>query len=130
MVQSAKIIISSIQRGLYLSFHGQIEPNTALGKAPPPKRGMGGCINGVYFDFGPALARRLQFISTKRNEKGVGANIDNLHKAGLGQGFGNVDCGMLNQPLASPSCRLYEPEAVGAIGAYAPEGAQRAWRIA
>jgi len=44
-------------------------------------------------------------------------------------GFGNVDCGMLNQPPASPSCRLYEPEAVGAIGAYAPEGAQRAWRI-
>ena len=25
-------------------------------------------------------------------------------------------------PPASPSCRLYEPEAVGAIGAYAPEG--------
>jgi len=25
-------------------------------------------------------------------------------------------------PAASPSCRLYEPEAVGAIGAYAPEG--------
>jgi len=31
--------------------------------------------------------RRLQFISTKRKEKGVGANIDNLQKAGLGQGF-------------------------------------------
>ena len=28
--------------------------------------------------------------------------------------FGIVDCGMLNQPPASPSCRLlYEPEAVG-----------------
>ena len=26
------------------------------------------------------------------------------------------------RPPASPSCRLYEPEAVGAIGAYAPEG--------
>ena len=40
------------------------------------------------FRFRPALARRLQFISTKRKEKEVGANIDNLHKAGLGQGFG------------------------------------------
>ncbi len=26
------------------------------------------------------------------------------------------------RPPASPSCRLYEPEAVGAIRAYAPEG--------
>jgi hypothetical protein len=26
------------------------------------------------------------------------------------------------RPPASPSCRLYEPEAVAAIGAYAPEG--------
>ena len=33
-------------------------------------------------------------LSTEREQKGVGANIDNLHKAGLGQGFGIVDCGM------------------------------------
>jgi len=26
------------------------------------------------------------------------------------------------RPPASPSCRLYEPEAAGAIGTYAPEG--------
>jgi len=26
------------------------------------------------------------------------------------------------RPPASPSYRLYEPEAIGAIGAYAPEG--------
>jgi hypothetical protein len=45
----------------------------------------------------PRRARRLQFISTKRKEKGVGANIDNLHKAGLGQEFGIdsiADCGL------------------------------------
>jgi hypothetical protein len=29
-------------------------------------------------------------------------------------------------PPASPSCRLYEPEAVGAIGAYASEGSGNA----
>jgi hypothetical protein len=29
------------------------------------------------------------------------------------------------RPPASPSCRLYEPEAVGAIGAYAPEGRRK-----
>ena len=34
--------------------------------------------------------------------------------------FSIADCGL--RPPASPSCRLYEPEAVGAIGAYAPEG--------
>ena len=32
----------------------------------------------------------------------------------------NAEVGMW--PPASPSCRLYEPEAVGVIGAYAPEG--------
>jgi hypothetical protein len=35
-------------------------------------------------------------------------------------GVRNGECGM--RPPASPSCRLYEPEAVGAIGVYAPEG--------
>ncbi len=34
--------------------------------------------------------------------------------------MGKVELGM--RPPASPSCRLYEPEAVGAIRAYAPEG--------
>jgi len=29
------------------------------------------------------------------------------------------------RPPASPSCRLYEPEAVGAIWAYAPEGSRK-----
>ena len=32
------------------------------------------------------------------------------------------------RPPASPSCRLYEPEAVGAIGAYAPEGSRKEWK--
>ena len=27
---------------MYLSFHGKIESNTDLDKAPPPKRGIGG----------------------------------------------------------------------------------------
>jgi hypothetical protein len=40
----------------------------------------------------------------------------------------NSEVGM--RPPASPSCRLYEPEAIGAIGAYAPEGRRKkAWRI-
>lgn len=43
--------------------------------------------------FRPALVRRLQFISTGREEKGVGANTDNLHKAVLGQGFRIIDLG-------------------------------------
>jgi hypothetical protein len=34
------------------------------------------------------------------------------------------ECGI--GPPASPSCRLYEPEAVGAIDAYAPEGRRKA----
>jgi hypothetical protein len=33
------------------------------------------------------------------------------------------ECGM--RPPASPSSRLYEPEAVGAIGAYAAEGRRK-----
>jgi hypothetical protein len=40
-------------------------------------------------------------------------------------GMGKWECGSWNvevgmRPPASPSCRLYEPEAVGAIGAYPP----------
>jgi hypothetical protein len=31
---------------------------------------------------------------TEREQKEVRANIDNLHKAGLGQGFGIVEFGM------------------------------------
>jgi len=34
------------------------------------------------------------------------------------------ECG--SRPPASPSCRLYEPEAGGAIVAYAPEGMRNA----
>jgi hypothetical protein len=55
--------------------------------------GIGNAEGGI-FRFWPALARRLQFISTEREEKGVGVNIDKHHKAGLGQGFGILDCGM------------------------------------
>jgi len=39
----------------------------------------------------PALARRLQFISTQRKKKGFGVNIDNHHNPGLGQGFWILD---------------------------------------
>jgi len=52
---------------------------------------MGRLGDGGIFRFRPALARRPQFISTEREQKAVGANIDNLHKAGLGQGFGITD---------------------------------------
>ena len=46
------------------------------------------------------------------------------------EGSGNAEWGILNgevgmRPPASPSCRLYEPEAVGVIGAYAPEGMRK-----
>jgi len=58
---------------------------------------MGRLGDGGIFRFRPALARRPQFISTEREQKGVGANTDNLHKAGLGQGFGIVKCGKMKQ---------------------------------
>ena len=70
------------------------------------------------FRFRPALARRLQFISTKRKEKEVGANIDNLHKAGLGQGFGIVDCGMLNQKAEKRAHSVMEEWETGAWKVY------------
>ncbi len=31
-------------------------------------------------------------LSTERKEKGVGTNIDGLHKAGLGQGLWIAEC--------------------------------------
>ena len=65
--------------------------------ATPRQDGVAIDAEGGIFRFRPALARRLQFIRTKRKEIGVGGNIDSLHKAGLGQGFGIVDCGMLKQ---------------------------------
>jgi hypothetical protein len=74
--------------------------------------GMGSGI----FRFRPALARRLRLN---------GAKADRLRSCSLSRrslysrsGPGISECGL--RPPASPSCRPYEPEAVGAIGAYPP----------
>jgi hypothetical protein len=68
-------------------------PSCRLALRAGSRRGQGAYARreGGIIRFRPALARRPQFISTEREQKGVGANTDNLHKAGLGQGFGIVE---------------------------------------
>jgi len=55
-----------------------------------------------------------------RNGEG---GIGNAEGERIGRRECKVEVGM--RPPASPSCRLYEPEAVGAIEAYAPEGIRK-----
>ena len=63
--------------------------------------------------------RKQNSEKRKRNsEVGVMNSEVGMRKSEVG--MRKLKCGM--RPPASPSCRLYEPEAVGDRGAYAPEG--------
>jgi hypothetical protein len=78
--------------------------------------GEGGAEGGIYrlriFDFRFGIEKILrEGFGLRKLEVGSAVVIKERNYGAASK-----------QPPASPSCRLYESEAVGAIGAYAPEG--------